>query len=257
MRVGIVAGSGNLPKVFKKILEERGHEVVLVGFKGISDGCNYLLNLKEPLEVLKVFKEEGLEGVVLLGKFEQRLSFEKFTKEFLGEGSDLRPESIIREVLKVFEREGIKPLDPRPILEPLLAKEGSMNGLKLDEKTLKEGSFGFKVAKFLANNDIGQTVVLKDGVVVALEGVEGTQKTLERAYSLVGEGTVVVKVGRSNQDFKIDPPVVGLETLKTLKEMKAKALFLEAGKVIIVEKEKFLRDSRELGIPVLGLKEKN
>ncbi|MDQ7082648.1 MAG: LpxI family protein [Aquificota bacterium] len=156
--------------------------------------------------------------------------------------------------MDLLEEEGFEFIDPKPFLERILADEGTMGRKRPSRDALEDGVFGFLIAKEIAEMDVGQTVVVKDRVVVAVEAMEGTQETIRRGGALAGRGIRVVKVARKSQDFRIDVPTVGMDTLKVLKESGADALFLEAGRVYIVEKEKFIRTADRFGIPVVGLR---
>jgi len=118
---------------------------------------------------------------------------------------------------------------------------------------MEDGLFGFPIAKEIAQLDVGQTIVVKEGTVVSVEAMEGTQEAIYRAGKLAGKGCRVIKVARKSQDFRIDVPTVGLDTLEALRHIKADALFLEAGKVYIVDKEKFLKHADKYKISVVGL----
>jgi len=260
MPIGLIAGKGRLPEVFREEATKRGKEVFVVGVKGITDmDSDELLPVGKVGRLIKLFKKKGVDRVVMLGKFEHRLIYTSMLQfdlkafSVLRKAKDRRPASVIKAFMKVLEEEGFEFIDPKPYLETLLAREGIMGRRKPSEEAMEDGLFGFLVAKEVAELDIGQTVVVKDKAVVAVEAMEGTQETILRGGKLGGKGTRVVKVARKNQDFRIDVPTVGMETLEALKTVKADTLFLEAGKVYMVDKEKFLRRADRLNISVVGL----
>jgi len=119
---------------------------------------------------------------------------------------------------------------------------------------MNDALFGLKIAKEIAQLDIGQTVVVKDGIVIAVEGIEGTDKCIIRGGELGGEGTVVCKVARKNQDMRYDVPVIGTKTLKSMKKAKARLLAVEAGKTFLLEREKFKKLAEKFGIAVIGFR---
>lgn len=142
-------------------------------------------------------------------------------------------------------------MDPKPYLsELLIEKRGLLNDVELDKNVVEDIEFGAKIAKNIADMDIGQTVVVKQKAVVAVEAMEGTDKTILRAFDIAGKGIVVIKSARTNQDFRIDVPTVGIDTLNTLKETKAKAIAIQKGKVYVLEKEKFIKMANRFGIGV-------
>ncbi len=260
MPIGLIAGRGRLPQIFRESAEKSGEEVFSVGVKGITDfQVDELLPLGRVGKLIKLFKKRGVREVVMLGKFEHRLiyssllAFDLKALSILRRAKDRRPATLIKAFMEALEEEGFKFIDPTPYLRDLLADEGVMGRREPSEEAMEDGMFGFIVAKELAELDVGQTVVVKDKAVVAVEAMEGTQETIKRGGKIGGKGTRIVKVARKNQDFRIDVPTVGIDTLEVIREIKADALFLEAGKVYIVDKEKFLRKADRLGIPVVGL----
>ncbi len=260
-KLGLIAGYGELPREFIEKATGKGYEVISVGVEGITDfRTDYIVPFGKVGKLLKIFEKEGVEGVVMLGKFEHKLIFSDILKidlttfNLLRKAKDKKPETLIKTFISFLEEKGFRVVDPRPIMSELLAEEGSINNVSLDKKTLEEALWGFPIAKEIASLDVGQTVVIKDKAVVAVEAMEGTQETIKRAGKLAGKGTTVIKVARKNQDFRIDVPTVGEETLKVMKEVGAKALFLEAGKVYVVRKERFKKLADEFKIAVYGLR---
>jgi len=259
-KIGLIAGFGKLPLEFKKSALKKGYEVLTVGVEGITDfDCDYVIPFGKVGRLIKILEEEKTHSLVMLGKFEHRFAltdvfrFDVTGFQILSKAKDRKPETLIKTFMEYMEKRGFKFIDPKPFLENILADRGSMTRRKPDKKTLEEALWAFKIAKTIASMDVGQTIVVKDKAVVAVEAMEGTQETIKRGGSIAGKGCIVVKVARKNQDFRIDVPTVGEETLKVMKEVGAKALFLEEGKVFIVEKEDFLKRADELGICVYGI----
>lgn len=260
MPIGLIAGGGRLPDVFLRSARRQGEEVVSVGVEGITDiSVDELLPLGKVGRLLKFFKRKGVDRVVMLGKFEHRLiytsllDFDLKALSVLRKAKDRRAVSLIKAFMELCEEEGFEFIDPRPFLEEILAREGVMGKVTPGKDAMEDGIFGFSIAKELAELDVGQTVVVKDRAVVAVEGMEGTQETIRRGGKLAGRGVRVIKVARKNQDFRVDVPTVGSETLEALREVKADALFLEAGKVYVVDGERFIKRADRLGIGVVGL----
>ena len=260
MAIGLIAGSGKLPRVFKEEAEKRGEEVLTVGVKGITD-----MEVDEEIPIgkvgalIKILKKRKVRHLVMLGKFEQRLLYSHFLSldmkaiRVLRRSKDRKPASLIKAFMSLLEEEGFEFIDPKPFLEGILASEGVMGRRRPTPEAMEDGIFGFLIAKEIADMDIGQTVVVKGKAVVAVEAMEGTQETIRRAGKIAGKGTRVIKVARRDQDFRVDVPTVGTETLQAMMEVGADALFLEAGKVYVLEKEKFLRMADRAGVSVVGL----
>ncbi len=260
MLIGLIAGRGKLPEVFREEARKKGCEVVTAGVKGITDTqADQLFPAGKVGGVMKFFKKRGVSKIVMLGKFEHRLiystllNFDIQALSVLRRAKDRKPASLVRAFMEVFEEEGFEFIDPRPFMESLLVEEGVMGRRKPTAEAEEDGLFGFLIAKEIAELDVGQTVVVKNKAIVAVEAMEGTQATIRRGGELAGKGVRVVKVARKSQDFRIDVPVVGPETLEVMGSVGADALFLEAGKVYVIEKEKFARQADRLGISVVGL----
>ena len=277
-KVLILSGRGELPHLFKSLAREKGFETFTVGVKGITDKrCDFEIPFLGFVELENLLRELNNPYLVMLGKFEPSLTFAitqsliNRLKVLFGIGNfkrnfeifktlkeqtpSLLPEDAVKTFIRYMENKGFKFLpseEIRRILRSEFATEGNLNGVpfKLEDHHWEF----FKKAKVLADNDIAQTVVVKDKHIVAVEGIEGTNRTIERAYKLVGPHFTVIKVGRTYQDYRIDIPAVGLETLKLLKRFKVKALLLEADRVLIVNKRRFLEEAKKNRIAVIGLK---
>ncbi len=260
MKVCLVAGSGSLPNAFVKKAKELGDEVFVVGVKGITSiEADTYLPLGKVGTLVKLLEKHNINKIVLLGKFEHKLLFshlltlDSLALKILKRAKDRRAQSLIRALMDELEEMGFEFINPKPYLEELLAGRGMLNRVEPSRQAMDDGLFGFPIAKEIAQLDVGQTIVVKEGTVVSVEAMEGTQETIYRAGKLAGKGCRVIKVARKSQDFRIDVPTVGLDTLEALRHIKADALFLEAGKVYVVDKDKFLKLADKYKISVVGL----
>ncbi len=269
MKIGLIAGAGSLPLEFLKSAQEKNVEVVIFGIKGITDpslesyGKIVWIDFGKLQQLIDKLKEEDIKNLVMLGKIEHKVLLENITEfdqralQFLAKLQDKRAVPILEGLINELEEEGFKFIDPLPFLERILVKEGVLTDTKPTENQLKDANFGLKIAKAVANLDIGQTVVVKDQIVIAVEAIEGTDKCILRGGELGGEGTVVCKVARKNQDMRYDVPVIGVQTLKSMVEAKAKVLAVEAGKTYLIDKENFIKFANQNGIVVIGIKLKD
>ena len=260
MKICLVAGSGSLPSVFKRSAEKVGDEVFVVGVKGITDtDAHAYLPLGKVGSLVKLLEKQRINKIVLLGKFEHKLLFshlltiDGLALKILSKAKDKRAQSIIKALIEELEAMGFEFIDPTPYLQDIIAGSGLLNAVEPSKEALEDGLFGYGIAKEIASLDIGQTVVVKQRTVVSVEAMEGTQEAILRAGKIAGKGCRVIKVARKTQDFRIDVPTVGLQTLEALRSIKADALFLEAGKVYVVDKEKFLKLADRYKISVVGL----
>ncbi|ACO04310.1 MAG TPA: DUF1009 domain-containing protein [Persephonella sp.] len=265
-KVGLIAGSGELPLEFARSASEKGIHVTVLAIKKTTDrniekyGKTHWLNFGEAQKLIDLLKKEGIKDLVMLGKIEHySLIFslhklDKRAREFFSKLKDKRAKTILEAVMDELSKEGFSFIDPTPYLENLLIEEGLIAGRIEDKRLMNDALFGLKIAKEIAQLDIGQTVVVKDGIVIAVEGIEGTDKCIIRGGELGGEGTVVCKVARKNQDMRYDVPVIGTKTLKSMKKAKARLLAVEAGKTFLLEREKFKKLAEKFGIAVIGFR---
>ncbi len=196
----------------------------------------------EFVKLLTFFKSQDVRETILAGKVEPRVLFQRESHDevlslLLGQVKDRTPGSVIQSLIGHLTSQGIAVKDPGFLLEPFLCPGGVLTRTPPSQRVMDDIEFGWSQAKVIADLDIGQTVVVKEKVVVAVEGLEGTDETIKRAGGLAGEGVVVIKVGRTRQDMRIDVPAVGLETMKSLAAIRAAALSFEAQKVLFFEKE--------------------
>ncbi len=264
MWVGLLAGSGKLPAEFLKSARSKGYQTVLFAIQGITDRDIYDLADKvyeiKPFKLgkfLSLLKKENLSKIAILGKVEHKealslknLDFKAVT--FMLKLKDKRAEGIIGGIIREIESVGVEVINPESFLYHLLPEKGVICG-KINSEIEKDIIFGFRIAKEIATLDVGQTVVVKNGIVIAVEGIEGTDKCIERAGNLTGGGFVVCKAARKNQDMRIDVPTVGINTLETIAKYKGKTLCIEAGKTYIPEMEKFKEVACKKGLTVIAV----
>lgn len=199
----------------------------------------------ELVKLLTFFKSQDVRETVLAGKVEPRVLFQKESHDealslLLAQVKDKTPSSVIQSLIGYLTSQGIAVKDPGFLLEAYFCPEGVLTQTPPSQRIMEDIAFGWAQAKVVADLDIGQTVVVKDKAIVAVEGMEGTDETIKRAGRLAGEGVVAIKVGRTQQDMRIDVPAVGLETMRSLAIVRAAALSFEAQKVLFFDKEEAL-----------------
>jgi DUF1009 family protein len=193
-----------------------------------------------------------MSGQISPWRIFKRGNWDKELYSLVARTKDLRPHSIFSEIIRYIEDEGITFLDSTAYLKECLADDGVMNNVNLGIDCKLDIDFGVKIISRFVELDVGQTIAVKERSVVALESLEGTDRTIMRAYRLAGKGCSILKFSKINQDLRFDVPVVGISTLKLLKHLDASSLVLEKGKVIILEKQNFLSLAKKWGIPVIG-----
>lgn len=260
MKVCLVAGAGELPRVFLRKAKEKGSEVYVIGVKGITDiPADEYIPLGKVGRLIRILERQGINKIVMLGKFEHSLIFshlltlDEVALKIFQKAKDRKSQTLIKVLIEELESMGFEFPDPRPFLEDLLAPAGRISSVDPSPSAMEDGLWGFPIAKEIASLDIGQTIVVKDKAVVSVEAMEGTQKAIERAGQVAGKGCRVIKVARKSQDFRIDVPTVGPKTIEIIRKIKGDALFLEAGKVYVLERERLQKLADRYGIAVYGL----
>ncbi|PIP82706.1 MAG: DUF1009 domain-containing protein [Elusimicrobia bacterium CG_4_9_14_3_um_filter_62_55] len=217
---------------------------------------------------LKTLKDAGVERVVMAGKVQHKSLFGGILPDLravriLASLKDRRTDTILSAIADEFSKEGMTLISSATYLQNLVAGEGVLSRRKPTEQEAADIDLGRGAAKASAGFDIGQSVVVKDRAIVAVEAMEGTDAAVMRAAELAGtkgtrpkkNGLVLVKVAKPRQDFRFDLPVVGLDTLDTLEAAGATALAVEAGKTLLFDREEFLARANRLGIAVVGIAE--
>ncbi len=264
-RVALLCGSGRYPVLAAAELLRQGIELVAVAPFGETDPelRSTRVRLREfPFfrlaRLLEILREEGAARAVMMGKLHKVRIYGRFELDDLALSiyrrlPDRRDDTLLRAVVETLEAHGVR-VDPATrYLQSWMAPAALLNGLPLSERELEDVRFGLGMAKGIGGLDLGQTVVVKDRAVVAVEAIEGTDQAILRAGQLAGPGTVVVKTAKPEQDFRFDVPGAGLETLRYMEAARARVLAVEAGKVMLLEREKMTALAAALGISILGV----
>ena len=155
----------------------------------------------------------------------------------LGKLKERNAESIFAAIADELTRIEVELLPATTFLEDCLVPAGLIVGLKLNRREEEDVDLGWKIAKEIARLDIGQTVIVKNGTIVAVEAFEGTNEAIRRGGTLAREGAVMVKVAKPNQDMRFDAPVIGVETIRAAAEAKLRVIAVEAGKTLLLERD--------------------
>ena len=261
-KIGLLAGSGNSPLLAAQCANQQGIPVVSILFSGENQGPlealsenSYSIGVGQISKIIKTLHAEKVKDVLLMGKINKEVIFNK--KAFDLKALKLLAKMKMRDdgsfqqiILEEFQREGIRVLDQTLLLRDYLPQPGVLGRKKADKRELKDIAFGFPIAKKIADMEIGQTIVVKDGTVVAVESMEGSDRAIQRGCEIAGPGAVIIKVSRPRQDWRFDVPTIGLKTIQTAAQGKAAVLAVEAGRMLFVEKEEGIRlaDSKKLAL---------
>ncbi|MCK4910362.1 MAG: UDP-2,3-diacylglucosamine diphosphatase LpxI [Thermodesulfovibrionales bacterium] len=264
--IGLIAGQGMLPRIIATDARARGYRVVVAALKGLSDGTEgeysdhtRSFNAGKIGAVMSYFRDNGVSEAVFAGKIPKALLYDGTIRpDFRALGLllklvDQRDDTLIAKIVAEFAKEGISFLHMKDFCSDLLTPPGKLTKKGPSRAEKRDIEFGFKMAKEIGSLGIGQTVVVKDRDVMAVEAIEGTDEAIRRGGLLAGGGAVVVKVSRPGQDMRFDVPVVGPDTLGVMVQSKVRVLALEAGKSIFLERESFISGAEEAGITVIGV----
>lgn len=266
MKYGLIAGNGRFPFL---VLEGARREGVELAVAAISEETDQsLASLATTLEwvsvgqlgkLIKFFKREQVTHVMMAGQVKHVQIFKLNAlpdlrmAKMLARLKRRNTDALLGAVADELASEGITLIDSTTFLQPLLARTGTLTKRAPNKHELADIEYGLHVAHELARLDLGQTIVVKNQAVVALEAMEGTDATIRRASELVrGRPLTVIKVAKPNQDMRFDVPVIGLNTMETLKTCHVTAMSLTADKTLIFDREQTLAEADKQKIALVA-----
>ncbi len=276
-RIGLVAGWGRFPIVVAETLQRDGHDVYCLGIKGHADQA-----LKEictdfrPIGVAKLgaqiryFRRQGVTQATMAGKiFKHKLLYQPFFwlshfpdwrfvrtayPYFITKTKDRKDDTMLTEFANAFADDGITFAPATDFAPELLVKKGPLTRRRASRDELKDIEFGWTIAKELGRLDVGQSVIVKDRAVLAVEAIEGTDECIRRAGQLCSQGGfTVIKVAKPQQDMRFDVPTIGVGTLETLVQSGGRVLAIEADKTIIIDEEKVIDFANRHSLTVIAI----
>ena len=264
-RIGLIAGNGRFPIIFAENAKRLGYAVSAVAH--IGETAPELEQHVERIHWIKVgqfnkliqaLKEDGVRQAVMLGGIKKTHVFTTVRPDLralalFSRLKQWKDDAILREVATELEGEGIRIRESTFGLRGILVEEGSLTERSPSKKEWEDIRYGWEVAQDIGRLDIGQCVVVKDRVVVAVEAVEGTDEAIRRGGLLAGEGAVVVKRSKPQQDLRFDLPAVGPATVEAMASVKATVLALEADRSVLLDRDETLRKAERAGISVVCL----
>lgn len=263
--IGLIAASGHLPLIAARRAEAQGVKVVTCAILDEADPeiekVSYhtlWVKLGELGRVIRFFKKEQVSEALLGGKIHKVSLLSGKVKPDLemvkavASVRDWKDDSLLLAVVSQLEKNGIKILDSTLFLKEDLLPPGVITKSSPSKQEIHDVEFGWSIAKSMGGLDIGQTVVVKSKAVLAVEAIEGTDEAIRRGGMLGGSGAVVIKVSKPKQDMRFDVPVVGPDTLRVMREVRARVLAVEALKTLLLEKEEVLALAREAQISIIA-----
>lgn len=265
-RIGLIAGNGRFPIIFADNARKLGLQVMAVAHHGETDpelaghvDRIHWIKIGQLNKLIQAFKDDDVRQAVMLGGIKKTHVFSTVRPDFrtLALATRLalwKDDDILREFAAELEREGITICESTFGLEGILVEEGTLTSRHPSKKEWEDIRYGWDVAHEIGRLDIGQCVVIKDRVVVAVEAVEGTDGAIRRGGELAKDGAVVVKRCKPQQDLRFDLPAIGPRTIEVMASVKAAVLAVEAGRTVMLDREVVIQKAQAAGIALVGIK---
>jgi len=265
-KYGLIAGNGRFPFLVLESARGQNISVVVAAIKEETfpeiESCGYevhWLGLGQLGKLIRVFKQAGVDKAIMAGQVKHTQIFSSSIPDLtmlrmLAGLKQKNTDALIGGVAGVLRKAGIELVDSTELIKPHMAPEGQITRRGLNAREQADVDFGRPLARRIALMDIGQTVVVRDQAIVAVEAMEGTDAAIRRAGRLVDKRDLtVIKVSKPDQDMRFDVPVIGKPTMEVMIETGATALTLDAHKTLIVDRDSLIELADEHGVAVVGL----
>jgi DUF1009 family protein len=264
-RIGLIAGSGRFPVVFAETARRRGVEVVAVAHRGETAPelvhHVHAITWVQPGQLqalIDALRAYGVDRTVMVGGIAKPRLFREIMPDAralaaIARIGKLRDDLLLRTLADELEREGIRVVPSTTYLDEIVPSKGVLGARAPTAEEWADIRYGFQVVKAIGRFDIGQSVVVRGGTVMAVEGIEGTDATIRRAGQLVNGEIVVVKATKPIQDLRFDLPAIGPDTIRTIAEVGGRALAVEAGRTIILDRAAMLALADDARIAVVAV----
>ncbi|MGM0417624.1 MAG: LpxI family protein [Thermodesulfobacteriota bacterium] len=266
-KIGLIAGNGQFPLIFAEKAVAEGFTVYVCAFKSEADPGieNYAedilwIHVGQVKKIIRFFSKNSVDNAVMLGGIKKtRLFFDvrpdSLAIKALAKISSTHDDNILRKFSSIMEENGIIIRSSSSVVPDFLAQSGIWTKRKPSVDELKDIFLGYTAAKKIGEADIGQTVVVSGGSIIAVEAVEGTDETVKRGGLLSPGGGVVVKTSKPDQDMRFDIPSVGPDTLAVMKEAGIYVLAVESGRTNVLDCEKMVALADQWKMSVIGVDE--
>jgi len=269
-RLGLIAGNGRFPILVAQNAKAQGVSVVAVGIRGetlpeveqVADQF-YSIGLAKVGKLIRIFKKEGITKAVMAGgvtktrmysptRYLDLMPDRRTIKLWFYTVRDRKDHSLLGAVADELASEGVELQSSLLYVPELVPTEGCLTKRQPNRREKLDIEFGWELAKASASLQIGQCVVVKERAVVAVEAIEGTDAALRRAGELARKGTTIVKVSKPDQDVRFDVPTVGLRTIRTMREIGATALAVQAGMTLVLDREEAVAEADRAKITIVA-----
>jgi DUF1009 family protein len=269
MRLGLIAGNGRFPFLVLDAARGAGHDITVIAIKEEAfpqleelaarppAAALHWVSLGQLGKCISLLKESGVTQAVMAGQVKHTKLFADIIPDMTLLAVLMRlkarnTDALIAGVAGVLGDHGITLLDSTAFLAPLLAGAGVLTNRQPTDDERADLEFGYRVADTIAGLDVGQTIAVKSGAVVAVEAMEGTDAVIARAGQLAGRGVRIVKVAKPNQDMRFDVPVVGVSTIQAMAAAGATVLSIDAGKTLMIDGAAIVKAADEAGVAIVG-----
>jgi len=267
-KLGLIAGNGKFPLIFAEQARREGVSLVTVAHRGetpaeiekAAGGVTWVY-VGELGKIIRTFQKAGVKEAVMAGGIKKVKLFSNFRPDirgasFLARVRSREDDQLLRGVADELEKDGIRVIESTIFLSQIISHEGVLTRRSPSAEQWEDIRLGFETAKEIGRLGIGQCVVVKHRVILAVEAAEGSDAAIRRGGELGRGGFVVVKTSKPQQDLRFDVPAVGPDTARLLAELKGSVLAVEAGKTILLEKDELLQEADRAGIAVVGVSKK-
>lgn len=264
-RIGVIAGWGEFPLFFAREVKKFGYEVLAIGLEEevsgrIGDYADkvWTVGVGELSKFIELLKANDLREIVMVGKVHKSAMFgavkiDDRMKRLLASLQIKDDASILKAIASEMEKEGIHIMEPNHFISSLLIRKGCLTRRQPTDREMTDVKYGYEMAKKIAAMGIGQTIAVKDGAVLAVEAIEGTDKAITRASTLARGNIVVVKVAAPDHDMRFDAPVIGEDTIQTLFTTDTRVLAVEADRTIILDRSAVIEKANDRNITIVAL----
>ena len=262
---GLIAGDGILPVRMAQYAKENGFEVVCISLsrdnvRDLKKYCSkvYSCHPGEVNKIESILKDEQIKQLTFLGKVHKKvlLQLHKFDKraiDLIKDAVRLNDDQVMLMIVQELAKIGVEVLDQTIFIKNLMIPAGVLGKHKPTKEQMDDVNYGFWLAKEMGKIDVGQSVVIKDKMIMAVEAIEGTDACIKRGAKLAKKGAVIVKVAKPKQDKRFDIPAIGMKTLRTMRGKRASLIAVEANETIIVDQEKVIKYADEHNIVIMAV----
>ena len=265
-RIGLLAGTGKLPVECTRAAKKHGYEVYAIALlpnadKELKEVAPHYeeISIGQLDTLIKYLQANDLKKVTMIGKVTKELLFtgqiqpDEMLRGMLMQLPNQNDDTIMMMFVGALMKVGVTPLDQTALIRPLMPSAGVLTSREPSDAERADMEYGLQMAREIGRLDVGQTSVVKNRAVMALEAIEGTDACIRRGGQLAGGGAVVAKAAKPQQDLRFDVPAVGLDTIESLVAAKASALVIEAGKTLFIDKERAIALAEANGITIAAM----